>query len=135
MGRVIQGSQMEKTPVVLLKEKEGSTFVGTKSAQKPGKTDAKTGKTNLIFEFKIEDGDAFVGIGTDAKRIVNGRSCKVYEPKEVKVGDRVTIFGDTQLNDKLGQVVIGERVKITFTGFMLNEKSGNAFANYIVEVL
>lgn len=135
MGRVINGSQMEKTPVVLLKEKEGSTFVGTKSAQKNGKTDPKTGKTNLIFEFKIEDGDAFVGIGTDAKRIVNGRSCKVYEPKEVKVGDRVTIFGDTQLNDKLGQVVVGERVKITFNGFKLNEKSGNAFADYLVEVL
>lgn len=130
MGRVIQGTQMEKTPIVLLKEKEGSTFVGTRVRQKPGK---KPGQ--YIFEFKVEGGETFIGLSTGKKVVKNGKPCNEYASVDVNVGDKVSIFGDTQLNDKLSQVADGEKVKVTFNGFKLNDNTGNAYADYTVEVL
>ena len=130
MGRVIQGTAMEKTPLVLLKEKDGSSFIGTRTKQKLGK---KPG--SYIFEFKVEGGETFIGMSTGKKVVKNGKPCNEYAAVDVNVGDKVTIFEDTQLNDKLGQVQDGEKVKIVFNGFKLNENTGNAYADYTVEVL
>jgi len=130
MGRIIEGSQMEKTPVVLLKEKNGSTFIGTKVRQKPGKQPG-----SYIFEFSADGGDSFIGTSTGEKVIKNGKSCNKYAPVEVEQGDKVAIFGDTQLNDKLAKVKDGEQVHITFNEFKINENSGRAYADYKVEVL
>lgn len=131
MGRVINGTQMEKTPMVQLKEKEGTTFIGTKTGQKPGKQ-----PNSFIFEFKIEAGTtAETAIATGNKVIKNGKSVNEYAPVSVKLNDKVCIFGDTQLNDKLNQTVNGDRVKVVYNGLKLNEKTGRAFNDYHVEIL
>lgn len=131
MGRVINGTQMEKTPVVQIKEKEGTTFVGTKTGQKPGKQPG-----SFIFEFKIEAGStADTALATGNKIIKNGKSVNEYASVPVKLHDKVCIFGDTQLNDKLAQTVIGDKVKVVYNGLKLNEKTGRAFNDYHVEII
>lgn len=128
MGRIIEDMPVDfaPTPMVQIREK-GKIFVGTKTGSKPGK---KPG--SVIHLLTIEDGttaDTVIPtgvVGTDGK--------KVYGVCDVDLGAEVAIFGDTQLNGKLGKVTVGERVKITSNG-KLQTKSGNWMNDYVVEVI
>jgi hypothetical protein len=126
MGRIIQGTTASKTPVVQLREK-GKIFVGTKVGQKPGK------KGGFIFEAKVERGttaDTVISTGTK-----DAAGKNIYAPVDVDLGDVVSIFGDTQLNDKLTQVEVGEKFKLTSNGKVQNPKSGNWYNDYTLEVI
>lgn len=126
MSRVINSSNFVKTPVLNFKKKVGSTFTGLLKNKKPG-------KLGQIFEFTIEEGDVSVELPTDQK---DAKGNTVYAECDVKEGAQVTLFGNTQLDDKIGvQVNIGERVRITYKGLVLNEKSKRKYNDYLVEVL
>jgi RecJ-like exonuclease len=128
MGRIINGSNGggTKTPVIQIREK-GRVLVAVKVGQKPGK------KGGFIFEAKVEDGTtADTVISTGAK---DAAGKNVYAPVDIDLGDVVSIFGDTQLNDKLAQVEIGEKFKLTSNGKQQNPKTGNFYNDYTLEVL
>jgi uncharacterized phosphosugar-binding protein len=126
MGRIIGGSTGSKTAVVQIREK-GKVFIGTKVGQKPGK------KGGFIFEAKIMAGTtADTVISTGAK---DAAGKNVYASCDVEIGDAVSIFGDTQLNDKLTQVQVGETFKLTSNGKVQNPKTGNFYNDYVLEVL
>jgi co-chaperonin GroES (HSP10) len=127
MGRIISGTTMGgKTPVLQIREK-GRVFVGLKVGQKPGK------KGGFIFEAKIEEGTTADTVMSTGEKDQAGKN--VYAPCDVDLGDVVSIFGDTQLNDKLSQVAEGERFKLTSNGKLQNPKSGNYYNDYTLEVL
>jgi co-chaperonin GroES (HSP10) len=126
MGRIIQGTtNAAKTPVVQLREK-GKILVATKIGQKPGK------KSGFIFEAKVEDGTTADTVISTGEKNADGKN--VYAPVDVDLGDTVSIFGDTQLNDKLSQVQVGEKFKLTSNGKVQNPKSGNWYNDYTLEV-
>lgn len=126
MGRVISGTVGTKTPLVQLRTK-GVVFVGTKIGQKEGK------KGGFIFEAAIADGTTADTVLATGEKNAEGKN--IYAVCEVDLGDTVTIFGDTQLNDKLAKVETGETFKITANGKLQNPKTGNWFNDYLVEVL
>jgi hypothetical protein len=126
MGRIISGTTANKTPVLQIREK-GKIFIGTKVGQKPGK------KGGFIFEAKIEAGTTADTVISTGEKDAAGKN--VYAPCDVDLGDVVSIFGDTQLNDKLTQVTAGERFKLTSNGKQQNPKTGNFYNDYVLEVL
>lgn len=126
MGRVITSSNLVKTPVLRFQEKVGSTFTGTLKNKKPG-------KIGQVFEFTIEDGDVPTALPTEEK---DAKGNTVYKECNVNIGDLVALFGNTQLDDKIGvQVNVGERVKIVYKGLVVNAKSKRKYNDYHVEVL
>jgi hypothetical protein len=129
MGRKIGVGTQEVTPVVQVKEKAGNYFVGLKVDQK------QLQNGGFVFTFNIKDGTASTAKPTGNKITKNGRQVNEYAACDVKVDDKVAIFGDTQLNSKLTQVNIGETVKIVFNGLKFNSKTGRSYNDYDVEVL
>lgn len=125
MGREIPSSMMTPTPMIQIREK-GKVFKGLKTATKPGK---KAG--SFIYVFKIEAGTTADTVIPTGEKDAKGNN--VYATCDVDLGDEVAIFGDTQLNDKLGKVNDGEHVTITSKG-KEQSKSGNWFNSYKVEV-
>lgn len=126
MGRVISSSNFTKTPVLLFQEKVGSTFVGTLQNKKPS-------SMGQIFEFSYESGNVTAGISTGQKD-EKGRT--LYDAYALKPGEAVSLFGNTQLDDKIGlQVNIGERILVVYKGLTLNPKSKRKFNDYLVKVL
>lgn len=126
MGRIIQSSNFVKTPVLLFQEKVGSSFTGTLKNKKPG-------SIGQIFELVYDEGDVLAGLSTGNK---DEKGRIIYEECKVNAGDVVALFGNTQLDDKVGaQVNIGERVKITYKGLVSNPKSKRKYNDYVVEVL
>lgn len=134
MGRVIQSSMLEKTPSVKFTmkgkpETPGLWFKGKKVGQ-------KTWKDNVIFEFALIDGH-------DALPITLPGATKgeyVDVGSKLKQGDKVAIWGTikdgkpNQLADKLSQTLKDDTVKVTYNGKVLNEKTGNYYNDFTVEV-
>lgn len=121
----VRGSPLSKTPILRFQEKVNSTFIGVLQKKKEGKQ-----KGSFIFEFIIEQGDVPTGKSTDAK---DKKGRIVYEDCEVNEGDTVTLFGSTQLNDKIGVgVQEGERIGILYRGVVPNPKTGRSFNDYKV---
>lgn len=126
MGRVIASSTFTPTPMIQIREK-GKIFVGVKVETKPGKKDG-----TYVYVFNVQDGTTADTVLPTGEKDNKGKN--VYAPCEVDLGDEVAVFGDTQLNDKLSKVEVGERVKITSNG-KAQSKSGNWFNDYRIEVL
>lgn len=133
MGRVISGSMMTKTPSVKFTRENtpdmpGLWFIGKKVGQ-------KAYKDSLIFEFAIEEADERLPI------LMPTETKGVYKNADVGPGDKVAIWGQikdgvpNQLADKLAQTRNDDRVKVTFEGKKLNEKSGRSYNSFVVEVL
>lgn len=134
MGRIISGSNGgAKTPVVKFTQQNktdipGLWFIGKKVNQ-------KAFKDSLIFEFAIEEADERLPI------IVATEIKGVYKDADVGPGSVVSVWGQikdgvpNQLADKLSQTAKDDRVKITFEGKKLNEKTGRSYNNFVVEVL
>lgn len=126
MGRVINSSNFTKTPVLLFQEKVGSTFVGTLKNKKPS-------SMGQIFEFSHEAGNVVAGVSTGQK---DEKGRNLYDPYILKAGETVSLFGNTQLDDKIGlQINVGERVKIVYKGLTPNPKTKRTFNDYFVKVL
>lgn len=123
--REIPSSVMNPTPMIQIREK-GKVFVGTLMATKPGK---KAG--SFIYVFKIEEGTTADTVKSTGTKDDKGQN--IYAPCDVDLGDEVAVFGDTQLNDKLGKVAAGEKVRVTSKG-KAQSKSGNWFNDYLVEL-
>lgn len=122
--KAVTNSSFTKTPVLHFQKKVGSTFVGTLRNKKPGKMNGQ------IYEFAIEDGDVSVELPTDQK---DEKGNTVYTECNVEAGALVSLFGNTQLDDKIGlQTQVGERVVIVYHGLAVNPKSKRKFNDYFV---
>jgi|SRR6185312_14021635 len=134
MGRVIEGSQLSKTPQVKFTRDgaadapAGAYIVGQLVAAR------EIDKYSTVFEFLLEDAH-------EATPILLRNEDKTWKDATVGAGSKVSVFGSTnkegsknQLMDKLSQVVIGERAKITFNG-KKPSKQGRAYNDFTVEVL
>lgn len=123
--KAVTNSSFAKSPVLHFQKKVGSTFVGTLKNKKQGKLEG-----SQIYEFAIEDGDVSVEIATDQK---DEKGNSVYAECNVEPGAIVSLFGNTQLNDKIGlQTQVGERVVIVYKGLAVNPKSKRKFNDYFV---
>lgn len=133
MGKVYQRSSFESSPVARFTGQElplikGTWLEGVKVNEKAGKEYANpdgSKKASKIFEFTLEDASPDLRI--------QKKNGKVYEDTNVKVGDTVTVFGNTQLDDLLHQVPINQKIRITYNGKKLNENSGRWFNDFTVE--
>lgn len=126
MGRVISSSTITKTPVLLFQEKVGSEFVGVLRNKKPG-------KQGQIFELTYESGDVLAGTNSGAK---DAKGRVIYDEYALKAGETVSLFGNTQLDDKIGlQVNPNERIKIVYKGLVPNPNTKRSYNDYHVEVL
>src|SRR5262245_9838470 len=106
MGRELTGKGISKTPKVILNEKENVRFTGRVLSVK----DSKLGR---IYEFAAMGGDAPIRIKTGEKQ---------YQDVDVAEGDKVAVFGSTQLDDKLSGAQVGEVIEIVYHGKKRNEK-------------
>jgi hypothetical protein len=119
----VTSSTLKKTPVLLFQEKVKSVFVGTLQNKKPS-------SMGQIFELSYEAGDVPTGISTGQK---DDKGRVIYEEYAVKPGDAVSLFGNTQLDDKIGlQLQIGQRLVIVYKGLTPNPKTKRKFNDYFV---
>ena len=114
---------------------KGTWFVGTKVKEVQGKEFKKErvvdGKvvtetvSNKVFTFTLHDmsDDLYVG----------QRVNKEWQPVTIDIGSSVELSGNSQLDDKIGQVPLGQKIKVTYNGKKLNEKTGRKFNDYTVE--
>lgn len=114
MAEELKGSGGKKTPFVRFLT--GQKFVGD------FKTKATT-KVGNAYRFSVVDGNADIGTKDENK---------VFHPTDVAVGEEVTVFGNTQLDDKLSPVVPGDRITIIYNGKIRNPKSGREYNDYRV---
>lgn len=134
MGRLIQGSQMQKTPQVKFTREgvadapAGSYFTGQKSGERV------IDKYSTVFEFLLED-------ASEGLPVLLKKEDKTWADAPVGPGSKVAIFGSTskegvknQIMDKLEQVQNGERVKVTFNGKKPG-KGNHTYNDFTVEVL
>lgn len=119
----VTSSTLKKTPVLLFQEKIKSTFVGTLQNKKPS-------NMGQIFELVYEAGDVPTGISTGQK---DAKGRVIYDECTVKPGDVVSLFGNTQLDDKIGlQLPVGQRIAIVYKGLTPNPKTKRQFNDYFV---
>ena len=121
------GSGGNFPPSLKLTRKAGSRFVGILD----GNRETSFGDE---FTFKVVEGDAFIGKPTGEK---NEKGHNILAEVDVAPGDKValTTTKGGQLEAKLKQAIIGEKVEIVFKGGKLNPKSGRTFNDYSVSVL
>lgn len=113
---------------------KGTWFIGTKVKEVQGKVfrqekivDGKIvieENSNKVFTFKVHD------CSPDLK--IQKKVGKVWEEFALEPDGEAEINGNSQLDDKLGQVPLGQKVKATFNGKKLNESSGRFFNDYTV---
>lgn len=126
MGRTIGSSNQKKSKVLLFQEQEKSWVVATLKDKKPG-------TIGQIFELSYELGTVPVGISSGEK---DARGRVIYNEATVVPGEEVTLFGNTQLDDKIGtQVNVGERVLVLYKGKGTSPKTKRQFNDYLVRVL
>ena len=125
MGRDIGSSTLKKSPVLLFQELKNSWFVGSLLNKKPG-------SIGQIFELRHEAGNVPVGISSGQK---DAKGRIIYNEAHANPGESVTLFGNTQLDDKIGmQIEISERVFILFKGKAMSPKK-REFNDYYIRVL
>lgn len=113
---------------------KGTWFVGTKVKEAQGKEFKKEavrdGKiivevnSNKVFTFKIHD--------ADPRLKIQKKNGKVWEDFPLEADQEAELNGNSQLDDKLGQVPLGQRIRATYNGKKLNESSGRYFNDYTV---
>lgn len=114
---------------------KGTWFVGTKVKETKGKefkkeevVDGKivTSTTcNLIFTFKVHD--------THDKLKIQKKNGKVWEDFALPENGEAELNGNSQLDDKVSQVPLGQKIRVTYNGKKLNESSGRFFNDYTVK--
>ncbi len=108
----------------------GTWFVGTKLSEKLGKVfkdaEGKDKPANKVFTFAVHD-------ASENLRIEKKNEQKEWKPFPLDVDQEAELNGNTQLDDKLGQVSVGQRIKVTYLGKKKNPKGGKAFNDYLVE--
>jgi hypothetical protein len=102
-GRELPGTpkNTKATPTVQFKA-VGQTFVGNLKSVKPNPKKP----SQKIWTFGALDGTAPITIKTEGG----------YVPAQINEGDEVSLFGLTDIDDKLTKAVMGEKIEITFTG-------------------
>lgn len=107
---------------------KGTWFIGTKVAEKMGKlfkNEKGEEKANKVFTFKVHDAASNLKI--------QKKNGKVWEDFALDVDGEAELNGNTQLDDKLSQVLTGQRVHVTYLGKALNEATGRYFNDYKIE--
>lgn len=144
MGEYKSRNIGESSPVARFTGQElpmikGLWMVGTKVGQRAGKeypqTDSKGQpvldekgqpkfKKSLVFEFTLHD--------MDDRLPIQKKNGKIYENVNINIGDKVVVFGNSQLDDKLDQVPTGQKIRVTYNGKKLNENNGRWYNDYTV---
>jgi hypothetical protein len=127
MARELKGGQGIYPPVVKFNN-AGETFVGVLSGIKD------SGKFGKVFQFKAVAGTSFIGRPDGTK---NEKGHNNYKSVDIKSGDLVDLGTSTnsQLEQKLLQAIVGEKIEVIFTGWKVNPKSGRSFKDYKVTVV
>lgn len=134
MGRVYQSiSAGNFPPKIRFTAQEdtfpkGTWFIGTKLKEAMGKAfkneDGTDKAPNKVFTFKMHDASDNLHI--------QKKNGKIWENFQLPADGEAELNGNSQLDDKVGQVPMGQRVKITYNGKKLNENSGRYFNDYTV---
>lgn len=113
---------------------KGTWFVGTKVKQAQGKefkqekvVDGKivtSTNSNQIFTFKIH--------ATSDNLKIQKKNGKVWDSYDLQEDGEAELNGNSQLDDKVGQVPLGQKVRVTYNGKKLNESTGRYFNDYTV---
>lgn len=122
--------ELKSTPVVNVRGEKNQYFIGTFAGHKQVASsfkNEKTGEARMqdIYEFTLED--------TDMELLVKQGTS--YTPTKMVVGDTVSIFAPTRLNNALVQATKGMRLQITYLGLGKASKFGGKPHMYDVEVL
>lgn len=130
MGTKLNTSSGTNTPVVSVKEKKGTYFVGMLKgyrAQESGYKNEKTGADNPyhIYEFGVVDTDMGVQI----------KQGKEYVDTDIGENAVVCLFAPTRLHNALKQASMGQTIKITYLGLGKATKFGGKPHEYDVEVV
>lgn len=122
-----------------LTNNKGNTFPPTIKWYKPSRfvgvlKNYKDGNFGREFVFAVVEGDVFIGRPNGSK---NEQGHNIYAEVDVKPGDlvQVTTSKGGQLESKLNQAIIEEKIEIIFKGKKLNPKSGRSFNDFKVIVL
>lgn len=139
MGREYQSTVGNYPPKIRFTSQDevfpkGTWFVGTKLSEKLGKEFKKEkvvdGQVvvetiaNKVFTFKIHD--CADNLHIDKKQN------KEWVPFTLEADGTAELNGNSQLDDKIGQVPLGQRIKVTYNGKKLNESTGRKFNDYSV---
>jgi hypothetical protein len=126
MSREIKNKKGNYPPAVKFNN-AGDNFVGVLSG-------SKAGTFGNVFSFKAIEGTAFIGTPDGTK---NEKGHNNYKSVDVKANDVVEIgtSKNGQLEQKLMQAIVGEKIEVTFIGWQSNPKSGRSFKNFKVVVL
>lgn len=141
MGRVYESTTSGNYPpkIRFTSQEEtfpkGTWFVGTKVMEKQGKVfkqekivDGKiviSENSNKVFTFRVHDAADNLNI--------QKKNGKVWESAKLDQDGEAELNGNHQLDDKLGQVEVGTRIRVTFNGKRLNESTGKYFNDYTVK--
>jgi hypothetical protein len=133
MGRVYESTQGNFPPRIRFTSQDevfpkGTWFVGTKVGEKLGKAFKKDDGmevANKIFTFIVHD--------TSEGLRIDKRKNKEWQPFPLEANGTAELAGNSQLDDKIGQVPNGQMIKVTYNGKKLNEATGRKFNDYTVE--
>jgi hypothetical protein len=129
MGTKLNTESLIPSTILNIRGQAGQFFQGTilsrKQQKSPYKKEDGTVRMFDIYEMSIEDTD----MATQRKE------GKEYVDVPVKVGDTVTVFAPTKLNNALRQVNDGTRVKFTYLGLGKAANGGGKPHMYEVEAL
>lgn len=106
---------------------KGTWFVGTLVKSANGKEFTKEDGSkvaNKVFTFKVHDASPDLHI--------QKKKGKLWENFNLEENGEAELNGNSQLDDKVGQVPLGQKIKVTYNGKKLNENSGRYFNDYTV---
>ncbi len=113
---------------------KGTWFVGTKLGQKLGKefkrekvVDGKAVEemvANLVFTFRVH--------AMHDELHVDKKENKEWTPFPLEQDSEAELNGNSQLDDKIGQVAVGQKIRVTYNGKKMNPKTGRKFNDYTV---
>ncbi len=114
---------------------KGTWFIGTKVKETQGKVfkkeEVKDGKivvsenSNKVFTFKVHD--------ADDRLKVQKKDGKMWVDFSLPADGEAELNGNSQLDDKIGQVPLGQKIRVTYNGKKLNESSGRYYNDYTVK--
>lgn len=137
MGKVYEGSGGGNFPpkIRFTTQEEAlpknTWFIGTKIKQADGKAfnDEKgvPKPANKIFTFLVHE------VSEKPELKIQKKQGKQWVDFPLDENGEAELNGNSQLDDKVGQVPMNQKVKVTYLGKALNENSGRYYNNYKVE--
>lgn len=116
-------------PLVNVRGKKGQFFVGRlldkRSIESKWVTKDGTKKVQEIYEFAVEDTDM-----ETLKKV----GPELFEPVDIREGDRVSIFAPSRLANGVRQAAIGQTLRIEYLGQGRTAQGGKPH-DYSVEVV